>query len=136
MEHRSLVLFGIGGVIALVIAMSIIGLDDNLTYYLYPTEAVEQREDFPDGERFRLAGNVVEGSLVETGDGSDLFFDVTDGGATISVRLTDTPPALFDETVPVLLDGSWDGSVYVATNALIRHDENYVVPEEGTSVED
>ena len=135
MEHRRLILLGIGGIIALIITMSIIGLDSNLTYYLYPSEAVEQREDLPDGERFRLAGNVVEGTVVEPGDGSDLLFDVTDGGATISVRLIDTPPALFDDTVPVLLDGAWDEGVYVADNALIRHDENYEVPEEGTSVD-
>jgi cytochrome c-type biogenesis protein CcmE len=133
MEHRTLVLFGIGGIIALIVVMSLVGLGDNLTYYLYPTEAVDQRSDFPDGVRFRLAGEVVEGSLSEEGD--DLLFDVTDGGETISVRLTDTPPPLFDDTVPVLLDGTWDGNTYVATNALIRHDENYVVPEEGTRVE-
>jgi cytochrome c-type biogenesis protein CcmE len=134
MEHRTLVLFGIGGIIALIVAMSLVGLGDNLTYYLYPTEAVDQRSDFPDGERFRLAGAVVEGSLSEEGD--DLLFDVTDGGETIPVRLTDTPPPLFDDTVPVLLDGAWDGNTYIATNALIRHDENYVVPEEGTRVEE
>jgi cytochrome c-type biogenesis protein CcmE len=134
MEHRTLVLFGIGGIIALIVAMSLVGLGDNLTYYLYPTEAVDQRSDFPDGERFRLAGAVVEGSLSEECD--DLLFDVTDGGETIPVRLTDTPPPLFDDTVPVLLDGAWDGNTYIATNALIRHDENYVVPEEGTRVEE
>jgi cytochrome c-type biogenesis protein CcmE len=134
MEHRTLVLFGIGGIIVLIVAMSLVGLGDNLTYYLYPTEAVDQRSDFPDGERFRLAGAVVEGSLSEEGD--DLLFDVTDGGETIPVRLTDTPPPLFDDTVPVLLDGAWDGNTYIATNALIRHDENYVVPEEGTRVEE
>lgn len=118
----------------MIVAMSLVGLGDNLTYYLFPTEAVDQRSDFPDGENFRLAGEVVEGSLTE--DGDDLLFEVTDGGETISVRLTDTPPPLFDDTVPVLLDGAWDGNTYVATNALIRHDENYVVPEEGTSVEE
>lgn len=134
MEHRSLVLFGIGGIIALIVTMSLIGLDDNLTYYLYPTEAADQRADFPDGERFRLAGTVVEGTLEETGD--DLAFDVTDGGETISVLLVDTPPPLFDDSVPVLLDGSWEGDRFVATNALIRHDENYVIPEEGTAVDD
>lgn len=131
MEHRGLVLFGIGGIIALIVAMSWVGLDDNLTYYLYPTEAVEQRADFPDGEVFRLAGKVVEGSLSE--EGSDLAFDVTDGGATISVVLIDIPPPLFDETVPVLLDGAWSGNNYVATNAIIQHDENYEIPEEGTA---
>lgn len=134
MEHRTLVLSGIGGIIALIIAMSLVGLGDNLTYYLYPTEAVDQRAEFPDGENFRLAGAVVEGSVVE--DGEDLLFEVSDGGERISVRLTDVPPPLFDDTVPVLLDGSWEGDTYVATDALIRHDENYVVPEEGTPAED
>ncbi len=131
MEHRSLVLFGIGGIIALIVAMSLVSLDSNLTYYLYPTEAVEQRADFPDGEVFRLAGNVVEGSLEE--DASDLRFEVTDGGATITVRLVNIPPPLFDDTVPVLLDGAWLGDTYVATQALIQHDENYEIPDEGTA---
>jgi cytochrome c-type biogenesis protein CcmE len=134
MEHRTLVLSGIGGIIALIITMSLVGLGDNLTYYLYPTEAVEQRAEFPDGEGFRLAGVVVEGSLTE--EGEDLLFEVSDGGETIAVRLVDIPPPLFDDTVPVLLDGAWKGDIYVATNALIRHDENYVVPEEGTPVEE
>jgi cytochrome c-type biogenesis protein CcmE len=133
MEHRTLVLSGIGGIIALIITMSLVGLGDNLTYYLYPTEAIEQRAEFPDGESFRLAGTVVLGSLTE--EGEDLLFEVSDGGETIAVRLADIPPPLFDDTVPVLLDGAWEGDTYVATNALIRHDENYVVPEEGTPVE-
>ena len=65
MAHRRFILLGIGGVVALVVAITIFGLNENLTYYLYPTEAVDQRQDFPDGERFRLAGLVVEGSLVD-----------------------------------------------------------------------
>lgn len=133
MEHRSLVLFGIGGIIALIVAMSVVSLDNNLTYYLYPTEAISQKADFPDGEVFRLAGRVVEGSVEE--DGSDILFSVTDGGDTIAVRLIDTPPPLFDDTVPVLLDGSWSGNIYVATRALIQHDENYEIPDEGTAAD-
>ena len=68
MAHRGFVLIGLGGVIALVIAITVTGLSNNLTYYLYPTEAVDQKADFPDGERFRLAGLVVEGSLSEVHD--------------------------------------------------------------------
>ncbi len=129
MAHRQFVLLGIGGVIVLVVALTIAGLNDNLTYYLYPTEAVDQRSEFPDGERFRLAGLVVDGTLIE--DGDDLRFDVTDGGATITVVLSNTPPPLFDERVPVLVEGAWSGDVFVADSALIRHDENYEIPEEG-----
>lgn len=129
MGQRQFVLFGIAGVIALVVAITVTGLSDNLTYYLYPNEAVQQRADFPDGERFRLAGEVVAGSLTEQGD--DLVFEVTDGSATIPVRLVNTPPPLFNEEVPVLLEGSWTGNVFTADEALVRHDENYEAPDEG-----
>jgi cytochrome c-type biogenesis protein CcmE len=129
MGQRQFVLFGIGGVIVLVVAITVAGLNDNLTYYLYPNEAVSQRAEFPDGERFRLAGQVVLGSLVE--EGEDLTFEVTDGSATVPVVLLKTPPPLFNEEVPVLLEGSWSGDLFIADEALIRHDENYEVPEEG-----
>lgn len=133
MSHRRFVLFGIGGVVALVIAITIFGLNENLTYYLYPTEAVEQRQEFPEGERFRLAGLVVSGSISESA--SEIRFEVSDGGATIPVTLISTPPPLFGEQVPVLLEGSWDGDVFVSDSALIRHDENYEVPDEGGAFE-
>jgi cytochrome c-type biogenesis protein CcmE len=127
--QRQFILFGIGGVIALVLGITIAGLSNNLTYYLYPNEAVERRAEFPDGERFRLAGQVVAGSLAE--DGDDLIFDVTDGSATISVVLLNTPPPLFNDEIPVLLEGFWSGELFTAEDALIRHDENYEIPSEG-----
>ncbi|MGA8040195.1 MAG: cytochrome c maturation protein CcmE [Acidimicrobiia bacterium] len=129
MLHRRFVFLGIGGVIVLVVALSLSSLNDNLTYYLYPTEAVAQRADFPDGKRFRLAGTVVEGSLVAADD--SISFQVTDGGATIDSVLTEKAPSLFKEGVPVLLEGAWSDDRFVADTALIRHDENYETPEEG-----
>jgi cytochrome c-type biogenesis protein CcmE len=127
--HRRFVYLGIGGVIALVLALTLNGLDQNLTYYLYPTEAVDQRADFPDGERFRLAGSVMEGTLVEEAEQTE--FRVGDGGAEVEVELIGPKPSLFAEGVPVLLEGSWSGDRFMADSALIRHDENYEAPEEG-----
>ena len=129
MGKRQFILLGVGGVIALVVAITLLGLNDNLTYYLYPNEAVGQRESFPDGEHFRLAGEVVTGSLTE--DGDDLRFEVTDGAATIPVLLVNTPPPLFNENVPVLLEGYWSGDHFLAENALVKHDENYQTPDQG-----
>lgn len=129
MSHRRFVYLGIGGVIAIVLALTFTGLNDNLTYYLYPSEAVDQRADFPDGERFRLAGIVVSGTVVESE--SSTAFEVTDGGAEISVVLSGPKPSLFGEEVPLLLEGAWSGDTFEADSALIRHDENYEVPEEG-----
>jgi cytochrome c-type biogenesis protein CcmE len=129
MLHRRFVYLGIGGVILLVVALTLSGLNDNLTYYLYPTEAVAQRADFPDGESFRLAGTVVGGTLSENDD--SINFEISDGGATIPVLLTESAPSLFGEGIPVLLEGSWDGERFVADDVLIRHSENYETPEEG-----
>ena len=129
MDHRRFVYLGIGGVIALVVALTLSGLNDNLTYYLYPTEALDQRADFPDGERFRLAGTVVASTIVEADDSTS--FELSDGGADIQVVLSVPPPSLFAEDVPLLLEGAWAGDTFRADEALIRHDENYEVPEEG-----
>jgi cytochrome c-type biogenesis protein CcmE len=129
MDRRRLLVLGLAGLTIIVIALTAASLRDNLTYYLYPTQAVDQRAEFPDGERFRLAGLVVEGSLDDGDDG--MVFTVTDGGAQIEVVLTGTPPPLFGEGVPVLVEGAWEGEVFAADSALIRHDENYEIPEEG-----
>ena len=107
MAHRRFVLLGIGGVIALVVALTLTSLGENLTYYLYPTEAVAQKADFPDGERFRLAGTVVTGTLVEGEDQivfrRDRWRGHDRGGPDRG------SPALLGEEVPVLRRGGLVG---------------------------
>ena len=114
-------------VAAVVVGLVAISLGDNLTYYLTPSEAVAERAINGDGVRFRLGGLVVEGSLTE--DGNVKRFQVTDGAETINVELSPpaTPP-LFAEGVGVVVEGAWAGDTFSADLALVRHDENYVVP--------
>jgi cytochrome c-type biogenesis protein CcmE len=133
MSHRRFVLFGAVGVVGLVVTLMITSLSSGLTYYLYPSEAREQRADFADGTRFRLAGTVVEGSLDE--DGHVTSFVVSDGAADVAVDLEGRVPPLFAEGVPVLVEGRWNGQRFLADEAVIRHDENYSIPEEGGGFE-
>lgn len=105
-------------------------LDDDLVYFLTPSEAVADRVSFPDGRTFRLSGVVVSGSVVSQ-DAAKTTFDVSDGGSTVPVLLINSPPPLFDEDVPVLLSGAWMRNVFVAEDALIRHDETYSAPSTG-----
>ncbi len=100
-------------------------------YYLYASEAVERRADFPDHQRFRIAGNVVPGTLVE-GIGISTF-DISDGLATVTIRLVSLPPPLFQEEVEVLLEGAWTGEVFEADEALIRHEAEYQAPPTGNA---
>jgi cytochrome c-type biogenesis protein CcmE len=102
-------------------------LSGDLVYYLTTSEAVERREEFPDGERFRLIGIVVPGTY--DSDGRVHSFEITDGATTVPIVLTRTPPPLFQEDVAVLLDGFWEGDRFSSDQALLRHEEDYQAPE-------
>jgi cytochrome c-type biogenesis protein CcmE len=133
MSHRRFVLFGAVGVVALIVGLMVTSLSSGLTYYLYPSEALEQRAAFADGTRFRLAGAVVEGSIDH--DGHITSFVVTDGVADVAVDLEGRVPPLFAEGVPVLVEGTWNDRRFLADEAVIRHDENYSIPEDGGGFE-
>lgn len=133
MNHRRFVIIGAVGVVAIVVALMVTSLSSGLTYYLYPSEALDQRSEFADGSRFRLAGMVVEDSIVE--DGAVTRFVVSDGEAEIPVDLEGRVPPLFADGVPVLVEGAWSGDRFAADEAVIRHDENYSIPEEGGGFE-
>ncbi|MFP3915653.1 MAG: cytochrome c maturation protein CcmE [Actinomycetota bacterium] len=133
MTHRRFVLIGAVGVVALVVTLMITSLSSGLTYYLYPSEAVAQQADFPDGTHFRLAGTVVEGSIRE--DGHVTSFAISDGIAQVSVDLEGRVPPMFQEGAPVLVEGAWNQDRFRGEEAVIRHDENYSIPEEGGGFE-
>lgn len=126
MPYRRFVWPALAAVAAVVIALVVTSLGDNLTYYLTPSEAVAQRDINTNGKRFRLGGLVVEGSLTE--DGNVKKFQVTDGAETIDVELTAPAPPLFAEGIGVVVEGRWAEDSFLADLALVRHDENYVVP--------
>ena len=117
------VLLGIIGAIAFVISQ---GLNEATLYYRNADEAVaRQAEDF--GTPFRLQGKVVEGSKQATADGAD--FKLEFNGVTADVRHVGAPPSLFQECIPVVVEGRWasaDGpAVFNSTEMIIKHDENY-----------
>lgn len=126
MPSRKLIWPALALVAAAVMVLIATNLGNSLTYYLTPQEAVDRRTEFPDGQRFRLGGLVVVGSLTESGGVKT--FDVTDGAETIQVQLTGAVPPLFAEDVGVVVEGAWRGSRFEADTALVRHDESYEAP--------
>lgn len=103
------------------------GLGDNLVYYLTPSEAVEQREDAADGERFRLGGLVEAGSVSQAEDG--VRFAIGDGAASVAVAHAGAPPQLFREGAGVVVEGAWKGREFHSDLLLINHDEQYRAPQ-------
>ena len=127
MRLRRLVipLSGIGLVLAGTLAFG--DLNGNLVYYLAPTEATERRATLGDEQRFRLAGEVVEDSIMETDDGAR--FVVADTGEQITVEHTGVPPQLFRDGIEVVVEGRWSGDRFVSDVMLVTHDEQYAPPE-------
>jgi cytochrome c-type biogenesis protein CcmE len=127
MAHRW---FIIPAIVIILIAVGFFAfgnLNENLVYYLTPTEAVQQRADFPDGRRFRLGGLVVAGSIHTTDSG--VTFGVTDGETTIAVDNEGTPPQLFKDGAGAVVEGAWEGDHFVSDVLIVKHDENYNAQE-------
>ena len=103
-------------------------LSGNLVYYVTPTELLEQQP--APGERLRLGGQVVPGSVHDVEDGVD--FVVTDGTTRMTVVHDGATPSLFRTGIGVVLEGSYgaDGAFHSDT-MLVKHGEEYRPPAPG-----
>src|SRR6056297_377468 len=114
--------------IALVVATGLIGyaMRDGINFFRSPSEVIAE----PPGptEVFRIGGLVEGGSLVR-GQGEEIRFNVTDGGAAVSVTYKGVLPDLFEENQGMVGMGSYDGEVFRATEILAKHDEDYMPRE-------
>ncbi|MDT8279031.1 MAG: cytochrome c maturation protein CcmE [Erythrobacter sp.] len=83
------------------------------------------------GQAVRLGGMVQPGSLATEADGVTVNFMVTGNTEdAIPVRYSGILPDLFVEGSGVVAEGSLGANgVFMATNLLAKHDENYVPKE-------
>lgn len=103
-------------------------LSGNLVYYVTPTELLHQQPAA--GERLRLGGQVVPGSVHEVGGAIE--FVVTDGTSRMTVVHEGSTPALFRSGIGVVLEGTYgsDGAFHSDT-MLVKHSEEYRPPPPG-----
>jgi len=114
--------------VALVIATALIGwgMRDGINFFRSPSQIVA--EPPAPTEVFRIGGLVEEGTLVR-GEGETVRFSVTDGGATVPVTYTGVLPDLFAENQGMVGTGTYANGVFVATEILAKHDEDYMPRE-------
>lgn len=131
MRYRAFLIPAIGILVVLGGLILSFGLNDNFVYYMTPGEAVAERTDFDDGRRFRLSGVVVPGSVEELSAGVRFQAADPEGPQTITVVHTRSAPQLFQENIEVVVEGAWEGDEFHSDFMLIKHDEEYRVPDEG-----
>ena len=125
----------IAAAVALLIAAGLIGYGfrDGINLYRSPSQVAS---DPPrPGEVFRLGGLVEEGTL-KRGQGHQVSFSVTDTAQTVPVRFDGILPDLFGEGEGMIGTGSMQDGVFVASEILAKHDENYMPREVIDSLKD
>jgi cytochrome c-type biogenesis protein CcmE len=82
--------------VSLAISTGLIGyaMRDGINFFRSPSQVIAEPPS--PSEVFRIGGLVAEGSIVR-GQGEEVQFSVTDGGATIPVTFTGILPDLFEE---------------------------------------
>ena len=125
-RRRALFAVGLCGVAVVAIVVLAVVLSENVVYFRTVSEAVEQRAE-QGSDRFRIAGAVVPGSIVETTQG--VRFRVTDGKATATILHVGDPPELFKPGAPVVCEGHWGRDrAFDSDRIMIRHGNEYRPP--------
>ncbi|QGX98087.1 cytochrome c maturation protein CcmE [Roseovarius faecimaris] len=114
--------------VALIGATALIGyaMRDGINFFRSPTQVME--EPPAANEVFRIGGLVEEGSLVR-GEGEAVRFNVTDTNASVPVVYVGVLPDLFEENQGMVGTGTFDGEVFIASEILAKHDEDYMPKE-------
>ncbi len=115
-------LLGLGVGAALVLT----AFQGNIVFFFSPTE-VASRQIAPE-QRIRIGGLVENGSVIKNGE--DISFAVTDMESTLKVQYRGLLPDLFREGQGIVAEGRLGpNGVFVASEVLAKHDENYMPRE-------
>lgn len=126
-KRLTAILISIAGV-ALVVTLVLFALDKKVDLFKTPTEVKAGKA--PVDRIFRIGGLVKEGSVKRSQTTLLTEFIVTDLVADITVTYDKLMPNLFREGQGVVAMGKMNSEgVFVASNILAKHDEEYKAPE-------
>jgi cytochrome c-type biogenesis protein CcmE len=120
----------VGGIVAgvaVAAGLALMAFRENVSFYYDPTKVAAGA--VKSGQRFRLGGMVVKGTLQRAPGTLDVKFIVSDYAHTVPVTYNKVLPNLFKEGAGMVADGRLDASgTFVADEVLAKHDENYMPP--------
>ena len=112
--------------IILTIFLVLKSLEENVIYFISPTEIKNLTE--LDNKKVRVGGMVKESSIQTSSN--QINFIITDFKSEINVSFSGTVPNLFAEGKGVVAEGFLrDRNFLNAKKILAKHDENYMPPE-------
>lgn len=118
----------VGGAISLMLY----ALTDSIDLFYTPSEIVEGKDGRKPqvGQRLRIGGMVVPGSVSRDSDTLAVTFELIDVGPKVTVQYTGILPDLFREGQGIVATGTlMDARTIKAQEVLAKHDEDYMPPE-------
>ena len=123
--RRGMGLVLIVGLLSLAAWLILDGLRSHVVFFYGPSEIAQHS-----GQRVRLGGLVVAGSVASRDHNNIVRFALTDGSNSVVVAFDGILPTLFAERQGVVTEGVLGGDgVFRASRVLAKHDETYMPPE-------
>ncbi|KPH96295.1 cytochrome C biogenesis protein CcmE [Pseudoalteromonas porphyrae] len=129
------IVFGVGAVIGLVLY----ALQENINLFYTPSELIEGKgpnKELPYiGQKLRIGGMVVPGSVVRDETSLEVSFKLIDTGPLVTIRYQGILPDLFREGQGIVAQGLLvEPNVIEAFEVLAKHDEEYMPAEVAEAV--
>ncbi|WP_017445161.1 cytochrome c maturation protein CcmE [Gayadomonas joobiniege] len=120
--------------LALTVSLVLYALSENIDLFYTPSEIINGKNETgikPSiGQRLRIGGMVVEGSVKRDPDTLLVEFKVTDTGPEVTISYEGILPDLFREGQGIVANGHLiDSNTVEAFEVLAKHDEEYMPPE-------
>lgn len=122
------IFFVIGGAIGLMLY----ALSQNIDLFYTPSEIIQGKEGaIPTvGQRLRIGGMVVPGTVKRDQQSLAVSFDLVDTGPAVTVSYQGILPDLFREGQGIVATGVLTKNNHIeAFEVLAKHDEEYMPPE-------
>lgn len=116
------------------VAAMLYALNENVDLFYTPSQLVDglgEDKTKPEvGQRLRIGGMVVKGSVRRDEHSLKVSFDLVDTGPIVTVHYDGILPDLFREGQGIVAQGVLLNATTIdATEVLAKHDENYMPPE-------
>lgn len=110
------------------VVLGLNAFNKNILFFFSPSQIAAG--DAPVGDKFRVGGMVVDGSVERSTSDLTVTFDLSDSAHDVRVTYTGILPDLFREGQGIVAIGKLqENGVFSAETVLAKHDENYMPPE-------
>lgn len=110
--------------IFLGIYLILYNLEKNINFF-YPPSKLDK---YSSQKEIRVGGLVKTGSIIKI-SADKIKFTITDDIAELEVYYQGLLPALFREKQGIVAKGRLEGDIFIASELLAKHDENYFPPD-------